>query len=289
MTNHSRKGLLVYFSLLVAGSAVIEWLLIRTGEPIRNQIALVSLLMWTPGIASIIARIALREGFHDVSFRFGGRSIVKPMVIGWLFPLIVGIFAYGVAWSSGIVTFTVQTVPGLPTTDNPGLSFLVLALVRLSVGVIMGAIGAAGEEIGWRGYMLTRLIQARVPFPLLVSGLIWGLWHTPLILTGQYVSGSHPLLSAVLFLATVVAVGFLFARLRLESGSVWPCIVGHAAWNSTIQGLFDFSSAGDSRELWIGESGILVVVVTVVLVSILMRGSRTFLTALGEPLQEEAA
>ena len=88
---------------------------------------------------------------------------------------------------------------------------------------------------------------------------------------------------------TIVAVGFLFARLRLESGSVWPCILGHAAWNSTIHGLYDFSSTGSSRELWIGESGILVVVVTVVLVSILMRGSRTVLTAPGEPLREEAA
>ena len=289
MTNQARKGLLVYFSLLVACSAVIEWLLIRTGDPIRNQIALVSLLMWTPGIASIIARIALREGFHDVSFRFGGQTIVRPVVIGWLFPLIVGIFAYGVAWSSGIVTLTVQTAPGLPTVDNPALSFLVLALVRLSIGVVMAAFAAAGEEIGWRGYMLTRLIQARVPFPLLVSGLIWGLWHTPLILTGQYVSGSHPLLSAVLFLVTIVAVGFLFARLRLESGSVWPCILGHAAWNSTIQGLFDFSSTGSSRELWIGESGILVVVVTVVLVSILVHRSRPALIAPGEPFQREAA
>ena len=34
---------------------------------------LVSALMWTPGAASIVARLMLREGFADVSFRVGGR------------------------------------------------------------------------------------------------------------------------------------------------------------------------------------------------------------------------
>jgi hypothetical protein len=41
---------------------------------------------------------------------------------------------------------------------------------------------AAGEEIGWRGYMLTRLVDAGIPRPVLASGLIWGLWHVPVVL-----------------------------------------------------------------------------------------------------------
>ena len=42
----------------------------------------------------------------------------------------------------------------------------------------------AGEEIGWHGYMLTRLVDAGMAKPILTSGLIWGLWHVPLILGG---------------------------------------------------------------------------------------------------------
>ena len=41
----------------------------------------------------------------------------------------------------------------------------------------MSLILVPGEEIGWRGYMLTRLIAAGVPNAVLVSGVIWGLWH----------------------------------------------------------------------------------------------------------------
>jgi hypothetical protein len=43
---------------------------------------------------------------------------------------------------------------------------------------------------------------AKVPRPVLVSGLVWGAWHVPLIVTGQYASGPHPLASALLFLVS---------------------------------------------------------------------------------------
>ena len=64
---------------------------------------------------------------------------------------------------------------------------------------------AAGEEIGWRGYMLTRLIDAGVPKPVLLSGVIWGLWHVPLILGGVYLAGPPPVVSAALWLVTATA------------------------------------------------------------------------------------
>jgi membrane protease YdiL (CAAX protease family) len=114
---------------------------------------------------------------------------------------------------------------------------------------------AAGEEIGWRGYMLTRLVDSGIKAPILISGLVWGLWHAPLILSGQYASGPHPILSVCLFLAGIVAAGYVFAWLRLSSGSIWPCIWGHSTWNAVIQGAFDRSTSG--RTLWVGESGAL--------------------------------
>jgi hypothetical protein len=52
--------------------------------------------------------------------------------------------------------------------------------------------------------------------------------------------------------------------LRLRSGSVWPAIVLHAAWNSIIQNPFDRSSVGPDVTLWVGESGVLVAVTTLI-------------------------
>src|SRR5262245_12685043 len=87
--------------------------------------------------------------------------------------------------------------------------------------------------------MLTRLIDAGVPKPVLASGIIWGVWHVPLILGGVYFAGPSPALSALFWMVTATSFSFVFARLRLETGSVWPAIALHASWNSIIQVAFD--------------------------------------------------
>jgi membrane protease YdiL (CAAX protease family) len=137
-------------------------------------------------------------------------------------------------------------------------------VVAATIVTIYSVRTAAGEEIGWRGYMLTRLIDAGLPKPILVSGLIWGLWHVPLILGGVYLVGPPPLLAAVLWMVTATAFSFVFARLRLETGSVWPAITLHSAWNAIIQTAFDPASHGAGAELWIGESGILIALTMIV-------------------------
>src|SRR5215217_2755378 len=148
-------------------------------------------------------------------------------------------------------------------------------VVATTIGVVQGCLFTAGEEIGWRGYMLTRLIDAGVPRPVLASGLIWGLWHIPLILAGMYVAGSSPVVSAVLFMVQVTSNGFVIARMRLETGSIWPAIAQHAAWNSIIEGPFDLATKGAEATLWVGEAGILVAITMVVAAVIFSRGHWT--------------
>jgi uncharacterized protein len=70
--------------------------------------------------------------------------------------------------------------------------------------------------------------------PVLVSGIIGGLWHVPLIMGGVYLAGPPPVVSALLWMVIATSFSFGFARLRLETGSVWPAIVLHAAWNSSL-------------------------------------------------------
>lgn len=268
----ARKGLAVYFGILLAGSALFEGLLLRAGDSVGNHPALVFALMWMPALASFVARTALREGVRDVSFRFGGRSGARMTLVGWLFPLAVGAVAYGVAWSTGLATFRTAALPGLPRDLSPAAAFAAVAGVQLTLGTILGALSAAGEEIGWRGYMLTRLVDAGVPRPVLASGLIWGAWHLPMILGGAYAAGPRPAVSALVFIGAILPMAVLLARLRLESGSVWPAVVGHAAWNATIQGAFDASTVPGASEFWVGESGVLVAAASAGVVYLLVRG-----------------
>jgi len=178
------------------------------------------------------------------------------------------LIAYGIAWMTGLVQFGPRPI-GLaaryiPEATSPAVVFLINLAVAVTVVTLYSARTAAGEEIGWRGYMLTRLVDAGVPKPILTSGLIWGVWHVPLILGGVYLVGPPRLLAALLWMVTATAFSFVFARVRLETGSVWPAIALHSAWNAIIQAAFDPASHGARAELWIGESGILVALAMVV-------------------------
>ena len=252
----------VYFAVLVPLSAVFEALMIR------GSLSWVSALMWTPAAASVVARLALHEDFADVSFSIGGCRGWKAIGLALIFPTILGLIAYGIAWTTGLVQFNPKLIKFATAfvgdTTSPITSFLINLVVASTIVTIYSVRSAAGEEIGWRGYMLTRLIDAGMPKPILVSGLIWGLWHVPLILGGVYLAGPPPIVAALLWMVTATAASFVFARLRLETGSVWPAITLHSAWNAIIQSAFDPASKGAVPELWIGESGILVSITMVI-------------------------
>jgi membrane protease YdiL (CAAX protease family) len=252
---------------------------------ISGSLSWVLALMWTPAAASVVARLVLREGFGDVSFRVGGRRGWKAIGVALVFPIIIGLVAYGIAWATGLVQFNPKVIKlaagYVGETASPIAAFMINIVVAATIITIYSVRTAAGEEIGWRGYMLTRLIDAGMPKPILLSGLIWGLWHLPLILGGVYLVGPPRLLAAGLWMVTATAFSFVFARLRLETGSVWPAITLHSAWNAIIQAAFDPASTGARAELWIGESGILVALTMIAAAVVFSYGPWTIRRAAG--------
>jgi uncharacterized protein len=268
-TSRARRGLLIYFVVLVLGSGILEALIARTQKPIGEVPFHVLALMWMPALASLIARLALREGPGDVSFRFTGRHGWRALLIAWSYPVAVGALAYGVGWlTAGTYIHRPFHKLGLEI-ELPLLAFAIRLGINLLVGTLVGSLFAAGEEIGWRGFMLTRLLDAGVRRPVLLSGLVWGFWHMPLILTGQYAAGPSPVISSMIFLVDIVIAGYIFAYLRLSSGSVWPAIVGHASWNAVIQGVFDAHT--ENPGIWLGESGLLVTAAEALVLALIWR------------------
>src|SRR5918997_518149 len=265
----ARRGLTIYFAIVVLLSAAIEGFIILN----PHLDGLIAGLMLVPALASVAARLVLREGFSDVSFRFGGRRGWSALLQAMIFPVVVGFVPYGIAGTTGLARLDLQPVGGL--------------IVPFAVGVVVSLFLVSGEEIGWRGYMLTRLIDAGVPRPVLASGVIWGLWHVPLVLAGVYAAGPSPVLSAALIMVAITSFGYVIARVRLETGSVWPAVVLHAAWNSIIQGPFDGATSGAGATLWVGESGVLTALTLVVAAVIYSRGRWTVIRSL--PRREKVA
>jgi len=271
----------IYFAVLIVGSAVLESRILQTGESVDKVPELILALMYVPAVASVVARLVVKEGFVDISLRWGGSEGRAAALLAWLYPMAVGFVAYGIAWSTGLAEFQ---RPLSPRSHLYAGSAVMNLMASFSVGATLGTavncVSAFGEEIGWRGYMLTRLITARVPRPVFTSGLIWACWHIPLILSGQYAAGSRPWLSGLLFVIGGVALAYLAAYLRLQSGSVWPAVIMHGAWNSIIQGTFDRATIG--TPLAVGEPGWLTVAISIVIVLFVTRGAWTLQRRPGE-------
>lgn len=256
----ARQGLVVYGLLLLPLSLFGYWFYAVAqagGLPLGTSLP----IMLAPGVASLATRLLLHEGFADISLGLGTRRLTAcAALLGVAVPLVVGTLAYGAAFGSGLVPFAPPHVPLLPASAGPVVNVAVIIALAATLGTLVLLPTAAGEELGWRGYVLPRLIEAAVPQPVLLSGLLWWAWHLIPVFTAGYAAGPSPPVSALMLLIAIPAFGCLLAWLRIDSGSIWPCVVAHAAWNAVINGGFDLAAHGETARYWTGESGVLTTV-----------------------------
>lgn len=259
------------------------WLGDGLAEPISG--VLLPAMMFTPAIATLLVTFALRVPARGQRARFLGLWPLRPakrviwlIVVGWLAPpLLVGL-GIVVAAALGFVQidlafagFAAQLEAALPPgTPLPPVGVVVFAqLAMLPLGALINSLFAFGEELGWRGWLLPALRPMGTWPALLLSGAVWGLWHSPVILLG-YNFGRTDLTGVLFMVGGCVAWGVLFGWLRLRSASVWPAVIAHGSLNAAGGLVLLFAASQPDLALAgpLGVAGwIVLAVVTVVLVS----------------------
>ena len=113
----------------------------------------------------------------------------------------------------------------------PAETFVILAAVQGALlGPFMGLLIAFGEEYGWRGYLQGELVKLGRARGVLIVGLIWGLWHAPVIAMGHNYPG-YPVLGPILMVAMTVLLAYALGYAVLKTGSVWLAAFLHAVNN----------------------------------------------------------
>ena len=181
--------------------------------PKRRHPAVTTLLWSAAAIAATVLLVMLSVGAAIVL------GLLDP---DWSFPLLAGS-----ATAAGV----------------PAVVLVLIQVVAVPIAaVVPNGLFAAGEEIGWRGYMLPRLVRLTgIPTAVVVSGVVWGLWHAPIILLGY--NYARPGIDGLLLMVVgCICVGAWFSWLRIRGGSVWPAIFAHGALNAAA-GLYLLVSA----------------------------------------------
>ena len=261
------RATILYLLFTLLFSSVIWSLVIWSGHLGMAFGMMITSVMWCPALAALVTCRLIGRSFRSLAWRWPeGRYIAAAYFI----PLAYAAISYGAVWAlrlggwnSELVTLVTQRFGsrGMPAWG----AFTLWSLFTATAGMIRGLSTALGEEIGWRGFLVPELAKQMSYTKLsLLSGLIWAAWHSPLLLFADYNAGTYRWYAMGCFTVMVVSNSFIFAWLRLKSGSLWTAAVLHASHNLFVQTVFDNMMRDTGKTLWYTtEFGVALAVVNV--------------------------
>ena len=199
--------------------------------------------MFGPAIANILTRLITREGKADLLLepKFNhGRWVF--WLLAWFLPGVLTILGAAIFFllfpqyydpQLGLITQQLAAT-GSTTTLSPWTIVVLQALQAILLAPVLNAISTFGEEFGWRGYLQPKLMPLGARKAVLLTGVIWGVWHWPIILMGYNYGLDYfgaPVLGPLAMVLFTVALAVIFGWLTLKAQSVWPAVIGHAAIN----------------------------------------------------------
>lgn len=262
-TLHARRVPWTAVIVFVAVSFALAWLValpLWLGDGLAEPMSvfLLPVMMFTPAAAALVVTFVMRVPAPGQRARFLGLWPLRPakrviwlMVAGWLVPpLLVGL---GVLLSAALgfvqldltfAAFAAELEKAVPAgTPLPPVQIIVFAqLAMIPVGGLFNSLFAFGEELGWRGWLLPALRPLGTWPALILSGVIWGAWHSPIILLG-YNFGRTDITGVLFMIGGCVAWGVLLGWLRLRSASVWPAVIAHGSLNAAAGMIVIFAAA----------------------------------------------
>ena len=216
--------------------------------------------MWSPGVAALLTLRIRGRAISSLPWKWGKWRYNRR---AFMVPVLYVSAAYALIWILGF--------GGVPNEDtlagwakDAGLegvssSTLIIIMVLLlgTVGCIRAMSTVVGEEIGWRGFFIWELRKV-LPFGgvALVSGVIWGFWHWPIVI---YYGGGDPVMQMTAFVVMITAMSTIMAYFTFKSESLWPAVLFHAAHNVYTDKIFSpLTIKDENTTLWSGEYGLMI-------------------------------
>ncbi|HSL29029.1 MAG TPA: CPBP family intramembrane glutamic endopeptidase [Anaerolineales bacterium] len=240
--------------IFIAFAFGIAWLaalaIYLTGGLAGNPYALPLLAvgyMGAPALANILTRLVTREGWQDLYLQPKFRQGWPYWIITWIAPALFTFAGMAVFFAlfpqfydtslSAIQTMlessaeaTGQAVPTL----SPWVVVITQTITAVLIAPLLNAIPILGEEFGWRAYLQPKLLPLGGRTTMVWMGVIWGLWHAPVIAMGHNYGLEYPGAPWLGILAMTwftFVLGTFLGWATLRAGSVWPAVIGHGAIN----------------------------------------------------------
>jgi uncharacterized protein len=203
----------------------------------------VTLGMYAPALAAVLMRLFIsKEGLRRAlgplpSLRIALGAVLIPMALILILVVIVAATNIGDA--------------------TPGKTLGALLAILTFVGVPVGTALAFGEEFGWRGYLLPRLLPLGEVKAAIIVGLIWGPWHLPVLIVGLNYPGEPIIAVLGAFCLSATLLSLLHTRFYVASGySLIAVSLLHGSLNTFSDRLADTNHLS-GNPLIVGGGGVI--------------------------------
>lgn len=276
------KRILVFLAITFALSWAYEFAVVYplagsdlSQGPSAAATLAIGAVMFFPAIGVALTRLVTREGFRNCVIKpYPWRRSLPWFAVAWFSPaalIALGAVVYFLAFPSDFDPQGTQFMSMLERQmADAGVqaqlpNVVMLAGVQIVVGVSLGPIlniaTTFGEEWGWRGYLVPKLAHRMGIVPtLLVSGIIWGLWHAPITALGHNYGLGYPgwpVTGILAMCAFCIACGIFLSYVTIRTGSCLAAAFGHGALNALAGASTLFAAAGTSPFIGPSPTGII--------------------------------
>ena len=292
------KRILIYVGITFLITYVVEIGLlgnmVGTDDVKTNMMAqlLTSGVMLIPALGVLITRLVTKEGFQNAWIVSKLKGNLKYYLLAWFGPAVLTVigaivyflifpaeFDYGM--NNAIQIYAEQGVD--LTASQLRFSTFSQLLTAVIIAPVLNCVTCFGEEWGWRGYLVPKLSEKFSFLPtILISGLIWGLWHAPLIAMGHNYGTDYagaPVGGILAMCVFCIVMGTIFSFLCIKAKSCIPGVIGHGALNGFASAAIIFSVDGGNPFIGptpvgiIGGSGFIVAAIVIIFI---MRKNNSF-------------
>ncbi|MBD5463135.1 MAG: CPBP family intramembrane metalloprotease [Lachnospiraceae bacterium] len=256
-------GVEIFLIMPMAGSMYVE-------QAYLAQL-LVAGVMFIPAIGALLTRLITKEKFGKdnlmLSLNLKGNLKYYGLVwFGFALLIMLGAVLYfaifpkqfdgDMSYAQALFAAQVQNTGIEMSLEQIKQVVLVQIIVGIFLSPILNFVTCFGEEWGWRGFLLPKMLKCFPKIPaLLLCGVIWGLWHAPLTIMGHnYGLGyrGFPFVGILAMCVFCIVLGTILSYVTIKTGSCVPAIIGHGTINGLASASVYFTSLQNPYNVFLG-------------------------------------
>jgi len=236
--SYKEKPRYIFYAFMVLTLIYAILVLLAASFPDLKQlfqgISAILFTLWTLWVFYVYGK-SDRASLERAGLYFRNRAKCPPFIIGIvLFFLLQA--ALNLIFPTGEFVGQLEGIYRLPIPSALYIPSLIILFVLVTViGIPLSGLAVVfGEEYGWRAFLLSELRKLGKLKAVLGVGLVWGIWHIPVILRGLHTYPAS-LAGILLGVAFFLLWGIIQGYAMLKTGNIWLVAFMHGTVNSVYQ------------------------------------------------------